>query len=227
MQYSTNKIKKSGKKLIENIDDEESLEILSYWRTCHASSLEVGYKILRDNARDIDKNILLAKRLKRTESIVNKLKRLKGKVQLTTMNDIAGCRAIVSNEKKVYKLVEKLVKKSEYEIFRDYIKNPRKSGYKSVHLVGKFFNQNKVSRPVELQIRTKVQHSWATAIEIVDLFTKDSIKTNEGTKEWSTIFRHASKVLSLFDNNPFINVLKNGNNKKETIEKNRAQIYSS
>ena len=58
------------------------------------------------------------------------------------------------------------------------------------------------------------------------MFTKDSIKTNEGTKEWSSLFRHASKVLSLFDENPFVNVLKNGNNKEETIQKNRAQIYS-
>jgi ppGpp synthetase/RelA/SpoT-type nucleotidyltranferase len=226
MSYSKNKIKNSGKKLIDNINDEESLEVLSYWRTCHASSLEEGYQILRDNAQSVDKSLLLAKRLKRTESIVNKLKRLKGKVQLTTMNDIAGCRAIVSNEKKVYQLVNKLIKTSDYEVFRDYILKPRDSGYKSVHLIGKFLNENNIARPVELQIRTKVQHSWATAVEIVDLFTKDSIKTNEGTKEWSSLFRYASKVLSLFDKNPFINVLKNEKNTEETIKKNQAQIYA-
>ena len=197
-----------------------------YWRACHAGSLENGYNILKEHANNIDKKLLLAKRLKRTESIVNKLTRLKGKVQLTTMNDIAGCRAIVSNNKKVYQLVSKLTKSTDYEVFRDYIKNPRTSGYRSVHLVGKFSNENDVFRPVELQIRTKVQHSWATAVEIVDLFTKDSIKTNEGTKEWSDLFRHASEVLSLFDENPFVNVLKNGKVKEETLKKNQQQIYN-
>jgi ppGpp synthetase/RelA/SpoT-type nucleotidyltranferase len=80
----------------------------------------------------------MAKRLKRTPSIINKLKRLKGKLQLTTMNDIAGCRVILSNKKKVYKLKKLLLQKTDFKLRKDYIETPRESGYRSLHLIGKF-----------------------------------------------------------------------------------------
>jgi hypothetical protein len=68
---------------------------------------------------------------------------------------------------------------------------------------------------VELQIRTNIQHSWATAVEIVDLFTKDSIKTNEGSTDWSNFFIHVSRIFVLFDKNPYINSIKKDNKKNE------------
>jgi len=136
--YSINQIKKAGKKLINDRQNEESLEILSYWRALHAKSLDDAFKYVEQNGKNIDINILLAKRLKRTESIVNKLERLKGKVQLTTMNDIAGCRAILPTQKKVNKLVKELKKKKIFKVFRDYIEKPRSSGYRSIHMIGDF-----------------------------------------------------------------------------------------
>ncbi len=155
-------------------------------------------------AQKVDNKPILAKRLKRAQSIINKLKLLENKVQLTTMNDIAGCRVIVSNKKKVYKLVNFLDKNSDYSLRVDYIKSPRDSGYRSIHLIGKFPNHNGVNRPVELQVRTKVQHSWATAVEIVDLFTKQSIKSNTGDKDWSDLFKYTSELFSIFEENPYL-----------------------
>jgi len=136
--YSGNKIKKAGKKLINTQNDEESLEILSYWRALHSEPLDKAFKYVEKYGIEIDKNILLAKRLKRTESIVNKLGRLKGEIQLSTMNDIAGCRAILPTQKKVNKLINELNKKKVFEIFRDYIAEPRESGYRSIHMIGNF-----------------------------------------------------------------------------------------
>jgi len=122
------------------------------------------------------------------------------------MNYIAGCRAILPTQREVNKLVGKLAKKKKFKIFRNYINKPKASGYRSIHMVGDFEETSTSKKlKVELQVRTHVQHSWATAVEIVDLFTKDSIKTNEGTKEWSNFFIHSSKVLALFDDNPFVN----------------------
>lgn len=177
---------------------------MSDWRADHATPLENGYTLLKEHISNVDKHALLAKRLKRTPSIVNKLKLLEGKVQLTTMNDIAGCRAIVSNKKKVYALLKLLVKNTNYQIRVDYIDNPKDSGYRSIHLIGKFKNDNNIDRPVELQIRTQVQHSWATAVEIVDLFTKQSIKSNMGSKDWTDLFKYSSELFSLFEDNPYL-----------------------
>lgn len=56
---------------------------------------------------------------------------------------------------------------------------------------------NGEKRKIELQIRTRVQHSWATALEIVDLFTQQSIKTNMGNKDWSDFFLYLSKQFTL------------------------------
>lgn len=206
--------------MISNPEDNNSLEALSYWRANHVSSLDEGYKIALEYAKKIDSKPILAKRLKRAQSIINKLRLLENKVQLTTMNDIAGCRVIVSNQKRVYKLVNLLHKKSDYSIRVDYIKKPRSSGYRSIHLIGKFPNHDGVNRPVELQVRTKVQHSWATAVEIVDLFTKQSIKSNTGDKDWSDLFKYTSELFSIFEENPYLHT-----SKTENIYENFLQYY--
>ena len=201
MKYSINQIKKAGKKLIVTHNDEDSLNKLSFWRALHAEPLENATNLVETYGKKINKNVLIAKRLKRTESIVNKLCRLEQKIQLSTMNDIAGCRAILPNVKEVNKLVSKLSKDKTFKVFRDYIHAPRDSGYRRIHIIGFFLNSEfdkKMS--VELQIRSYVQHSWATAVEIVDLFTKDSIKTNQGSKEWSQFFVKLSKIFHVIDN---------------------------
>lgn len=225
--YSGNQIKKAGKKLIEEPNDELSLEILSYWRALHSESLNQAFKHVEKFGTKIDNNILLAKRLKRTESIVNKIKRLNSEIQLSTMNDIAGCRAILPTQNKVNRLVKELNKQTKFKIFRDYILSPKESGYRSIHMIGKFEETiNKKNMKVELQIRTYTQHSWATAVEIVDLFTKDSIKTNEGSKDWSSFFEHVSKIFVLFDDNPHINNLRKKKKENEEINnKIYQQIY--
>jgi len=179
----------------------------------------------------------MAKRLKRTPSIVNKLKILRGKLQLTTMNDIAGCRVILSNKKKVYKLKKLLLKKTVFELRIDYIQTPRDSGYRSLHLIGKFSNENQNTHYVELQIRTLVQHYWATAVEIVDLFTNQSIKSNMGNKQWEAWFQHLSELFAIFEENPYLhssNVELNAKHYKDAFiqDRNEAlnfslfQIYS-
>ena len=206
-KYTTNQIKNAGKTLI-NSDSEnvEALEVLSYWRTSHTSALEVTFDLLEDITKKIDKNALLAKRLKRTPSIINKLKRfnLKG-MQLSTMQDIGGCRVVLSNLKNVYRLIKVLKKQKLFELRNDYIKNPKEDGYKSIHLIGKFRNNDGEFRSIELQIRTKVQHSWATAVEIVDLFTKQSLKSSSGKTIWKDFFKHTSNQFTILENSIYLN----------------------
>lgn len=63
----------------------------------------------------------------------------------------------------------------------DYIDNPKESGYRSVHLVYKYhsdtietYNKNML---IELKFRIYRQHIWATALEIIGLFTKKIFKS--------------------------------------------------
>ena len=182
------------------------MEILSYWRTSHASALEYAFDLLENITNKIDKYALLAKRLKRTPSIVNKLKRFNSKgMQLSTMQDIGGCRIILSNLKNVDRLIKTLKKERLFELRNDYIRNLKEDGYKSIHLIGKFKNFEGELRSIELQIRTKVQHSWATAVEIVDLFTNQSLKSNSGKTIWKDFFKYTSHQFSLLENSIYLN----------------------
>ncbi|MCT7406639.1 RelA/SpoT domain-containing protein [Aliarcobacter cryaerophilus] len=188
------------------------MEILSYWRTSHASALESAFDLLENITNKIDKYALLAKRLKRTPSIVNKLKRFNSKgMQLSTMQDIGGCRIILSNLKNVDRLIKTLKKERLFELRNDYIRNPKEDGYKSIHLIGKFKNSEGELRSIELQIRTKVQHSWATAVEIVDLFTNQSLKSNSGKTIWKDFFKHTSEQFALLENSLYLNSSENNN----------------
>jgi len=126
-------------------------------------------------------------------------------MKLRNMQDIAGCRSILSTTKNVHKVRRELNKRREYKV-RDYIKNPKADGYRGVHLVGKSKNkENGNQYPVEIQLRSRIQHSWATAVEIVDLFTDQSLKSNVGKKDWLDFFKYISNEFSKLEkisNNP-------------------------
>lgn len=210
--YSKNKVKRAGKQLIDKPTNEEALEILSYWRSSHEKPLSYAVNHIERLAKKHlgMGNYILAHRPKRTSSIINKLKRFhENGMQLTTMQDIAGCRLILEDMADVNKMLKVFTNSDTvFSLRNDYIKEPKSDGYRSIHLVGNF-TANGIERPIELQIRSKVQHAWATAVEIVDLFTKQFLKHDQGEENWKDFFRHSSKVLGYFETcfNDNINVL--------------------
>lgn len=201
---------KAGEKLIlsETFDDEEvfnaAFDVLSYWRFSHEIPLENALDLLQKTSLKKDKNAIFAKRLKRYVSIVNKLRRF-DEMKLKNMQDIGGCRAIVSNPKKITQIVRELKKEPEFKNgngkirYKDYIKTPKDDGYRGYHLVGQFLDELGGKRNIELQIRTKLQHDWATALEIVDLFTGQALKSNQGEKVWKDLFTSVSEQFALME----------------------------
>lgn len=207
MAYSGKAIIRAGDLLIQDSSDDISeadrhhaMGVLSFWRASHEHPLELAYTLLGKVAKPIDKEVIVAKRLKRTQSIVSKLKRMQG-MKLKTMQDIGGCRAVVKNEKRVRKLVRTLENKhADLRVKNNYIENPKADGYRGIHLTGRFpAKKGPDQRKVEIQIRTKIQHSWATAVEIVDLFTGQTLKSNQGSPDWAELFVHAGVMFSLFE----------------------------
>lgn len=207
--YTRNQIKKAGKvfkskevPIKEELD--EAINSLTYWRSIHGQILEEFEDKILHIALEVDKNAIIAKRLKRTPSIVRKLRRL-NHIQLNSMQDIAGLRIIVDSMFKVKKLV-KILKSNkfsyEHKLEDDYITEPKSSGYRSFHLI--FKNNDSVNKEldgllIEVQVRTLVQHAWATAVEIMGTYLNTQLKFNEGKQKWLNYFALTSSAFSYLE----------------------------
>lgn len=137
---------------------------------------EVGTKleILNDEFQHVHKyNPIehIKSRLKSPESIVKKLRKHNLESTIDNMvehvNDIAGIRVICSFTSDIYRIADMISKQNDLNILyvKDYLKNPKPSGYKSYHMlvtVPIFLSNRVVDAKVEIQIRTVAMDFWAT-----------------------------------------------------------------
>ena len=110
-------------------------------------------------------------RLKSPQSMMKKLAR-KGLPQTleaaeANLNDIAGVRIICNYLDDIYRIADLLQRQRDVEFVhrRDYIENPKESGYRSLHLVIRipvFLSSHTELVPVEVQIRTIAMDFWAS-----------------------------------------------------------------
>ena len=110
-------------------------------------------------------------RIKSPESIVKKLKRHGLEINVDNMidniNDIAGVRIVCSFTSDIYQIAEMIGKQNDLTVIyvKDYIRNPKPSGYKSFHMlvsVPIFLGEKVVDTKVEIQIRTIAMDFWAS-----------------------------------------------------------------
>ena len=158
----------------------KSYEDVDSWKTIiflyNAALKEVGTKleILNDEFQHVHQyNPIehIKTRIKTPDSIVKKLKRYGHETSIENMvryvNDIAGVRLICSFTSDIYRLAEMIGNQSDLKVLsiKDYIKNPKESGYKSYHMlvsVPIFLSDSVVDTKVEIQIRTIAMDFWAS-----------------------------------------------------------------
>ncbi|MBW1616999.1 MAG: RelA/SpoT domain-containing protein [Deltaproteobacteria bacterium] len=212
-KYSKTKVNKAGEVLTQADPSINKLlwayDVVDNWRACHGYPINTFQATLRNKLKVIDKNALVAQRLKRMPSIIGKLKRFET-MKLARMQDIGGLRAVVSDLKKVRNL-ENNYKNTRFKhnlvSTKDYITYPKESGYRSIHLVYKYKNDNASEyngMHIELQIRTKLQHYWATAVETMGTFLKYTLKSSEGPAEWLNFFSLAGCAFACLEDTPLI-----------------------
>ena len=89
---------------------------------------------------------------------------------------------------------------------KDYIKNPKDTGYRGIHLKYRFAGTTRSAAydqfKIEMQLRTSLQHKWATAVEAAGTFTNAALKSNQGKKEWLRFFALMSSVFAIREDCP-------------------------
>lgn len=189
MSCTVGQIDKLGKRLREQKEiSQEDLNLLQDYRKSYSDALPFVFETLRKSAVRIDSHAIVTFRIKRIDTIINKLRRFENKegngdMRLSRMWDIAGCRCILStsNQQSIFKLAANVLATKDIVERRranDYVTQPKLDGYRSYHM---YVMQVGTDKPIEIQIRDKEMHNWATLVEIFDILYGLGIK--EGNKD--------------------------------------------
>jgi len=185
----------------------QATAILNNFRASHLYPINTFQATLRNRLQKVDKKALVGQRLKRSPSVLSKLQRSPS-MRLSRMQDIGGLRAVVSTIAQARKL-EGMYRagglQHDLDSSKDYIQQPKPDGYRSIHLVFKYKNAAVPEYDglrLEMQIRTKLQHEWATAVETASTFLGQALKAGQGDDEWKDFFLACSAAMCNMERQP-------------------------
>ena len=210
--YSRGKVNAAGRQLVADTvlqTDDDHLSIINNWRSSHSFPLNTFQNGLRKKAGEVYSGCLVAQRIKRLESIDKKLRRFPT-MTLSQMQDIGGCRAVLNSVKQARSLHDSyLISKFKHSLHTtdDYITAPRDSGYRGLHLIYTYYsdrNSTYNGLRIEIQLRSKMQHAWATAVETVGTFVQQALKSSQGEEEWLRFFSLMGSVLAFRENTQLV-----------------------
>ncbi len=152
----------------------EKFNQIMCWYGCAIREVRTKLEVLNDEfqsttARNPIDNI--KSRIKKPMSIYEKLQRRGFPITLdsilTNMHDVAGIRVICPFIDDIYTVADMLTAQDDITLIqrKDYIKNPKPNGYRSLHLVVEvpiFLSGGKQMMKVEVQIRTIAMNFWAS-----------------------------------------------------------------
>jgi putative GTP pyrophosphokinase len=202
--YSKKQLRKAGRLLREfrRGSDEapieelhEAADIIEWWRGLHARPLARVNANLRYYVRKAGGEVNVTQRLKRFSTIVDKLDRHPN-MQLSTMEDIGGVRAVIPTQAAVDEVVREIRRQPRWNVkrVREYVTGrdpgPKADGYRAVHVV-----VEKDGCYVEVQLRTPWQDVWAQSVEQDTRRLRAGLKFGAGPADLREYFRVAAEYL--------------------------------
>jgi hypothetical protein len=199
-KFTMKEVRQAGEalsqKLIWTDETAESIRrtfaIAHNWRDSHGYPMNRFRAILNGQIKRNGFQGNAVARLKRMPSIRGKL--VKQQWPLDKIQDLAGCRAIVPSIKDAQALIERMRGLKGHVLHKEdpYIEQPKGNGYRCHHMMFKYRGDGDDAvfhdRRVEVQIRTWLQHTWATAVEAVGAYRGENMKGGEGNSEWLRLF---------------------------------------
>lgn len=176
MKYTGGDINRLGEKLRKGPETkitDDDLNLLQAHRLSFTTPLFKTFKELTAIKSKVQRTAIIAFRLKRISTIMDKVIR-KPKMELNRMWDIAGIRIIFDDERQLRRVLNEI--QNLYKVrgkIRDYFDDPKKIGYRAVHI---YITEPDSKKVIEVQLRTRESHNWATLVEITDVLFKTRLK---------------------------------------------------
>ena len=218
---SKREVNRAGKLIADGFGNDRELDIVDQWRAAHGYVINTFQIFFKRRIEKLNIPVEFAQRLKRRSTVIDKIGRRHPDGRplmsdVTSMQDFAGCRLIFDTVDDLRNFrsyvhsaasVEHVIHKLRHELSKyDYIEHPKSSGYRGVHDVYAHYPRahrrgSKESLPwhgllVEVQYRTRVQHAWATALEISDIIDGQKTKFDLDDTDRVRFFALASEILA-------------------------------
>lgn len=184
----------AGFNLDELID---AMIAVTWWRGLHAKSLSrvaanLRYHVAAEGA-EVDGRVDVTQRLKRRPTIFDKLER-QPTMQLTQMWDVGGVRARLPSLHHLHAVSRRLRKTWTIIRTKDYIAEPRSSGYRAMHHIVR-----RNGRLIEVQLRTIRQDAWANQVEDDSRRQSVGYKFGRGDEDVHDYYRLVSEAFAALD----------------------------
>ncbi|MCQ8879666.1 RelA/SpoT domain-containing protein [Pseudoalteromonas shioyasakiensis] len=216
LAFSRKQVEKAGRIFRKKEGDFEfATEVIQNYRAAHLYPLTIIKNLVWKHVKKLHllESATIVRRLKRLPTIIDKLQRetLDGNsdnaINLKRMHDIGGCRVILDSLDHLNELNNSLDSSRTVHSVKsyDYIKHPKATGYRGIHRVYKSYNNleshDYKGFQIEVQLRTRLQHLWATTVEIVDIIEKETLKTNPkmADTDWKRLFFIMGEFLAVKD----------------------------
>lgn len=217
---SKSAVKRAGQAISQNNATDSDLHIVDQWRAAHGYVINTFQAWLKGHINKKNYYIEFAQRLKRRNTVIDKLQRTNSDGEplikdVSAMHDFAGCRMIFNNidqlnDFRTYIHSSGVMRNVEHALRHEpdkynYISHPKFTGYRGIHDVYKHFprgaKRQQSKKPwdgllVEIQYRTRAQHAWATAVEISDLLDGERTKFEVDISERGKFFAIASEIIA-------------------------------
>lgn len=173
-----------------------AIDGLKEFRAQFSEPLDRTLVVLQEIGRDFPSPIESTKRLKREVTIVDKIANRETGLDLSRMQDIGGCRVVVPTLDDLYEFADRVETQWDGRgvgRIHDYVKTPRDSGYRAIHIV-----IEESGLPIEIQLRSKSMHSWAELSESLSALARLNFK-QDGDHIVQQYLKKLSDVLSAQD----------------------------
>lgn len=217
---SKSAVKRAGTAISEGTATQDDIDLVDQWRAAHGYVINTFQVWIKRHIARRGYNVEFAQRLKRRNTVLDKLRRRNAAGELlitdvSAMHDFAGCRMIFENIAELNEfrnyMHSSLVMKNVNHTLRyspdkyDYIESPKLTGYRGIHDVYRHLprgsEREEGKKPwdnllVEIQYRTRAQHAWATAVEISDLVDGERTKFEMDASKRGRFFSIASEIIA-------------------------------